>query len=47
MKVIKQLKKEKPEDKLKKFMQQMPIVTKAIIILYSFIGIIIWFAAVE
>jgi hypothetical protein len=47
MKVIKQLKKDTPEDKLNKFFKQMPIITKAILILYSFIGIVLLVAPVE
>jgi hypothetical protein len=47
MKVIKQLKKDSPGDKLKKFFQQMPIITKAILVLYSFTGIIVLLAPAE
>jgi hypothetical protein len=35
MKVIKQLKRETPTDKLKKFFRQMPIVAKIIVATYS------------
>lgn len=44
MKVIKQLKRNTPEDRLRKFMREMPIVTKALLIIYSFIGVIILIA---
>lgn len=44
MKVIKQLKRNSPEDRIRKFMREMPIVTKALLIIYSFIGLIILIA---
>lgn len=47
MKVIKHLKKDSPEDKLKRFFLQMPIVTKAILAIYSLIGIIIMIVPVQ
>lgn len=44
MKVIKQLKRESIEDKLSRFFKEIPIITKAILIIYSFIGIILLLA---
>ncbi len=44
MKVIKQLKHETVEDRLRKFFKEMPIITKAILVIYSFIALILLIA---
>ena len=45
MKVIKQLKRESTEEKLNKFFREMPIISKAILILYALMSIFLLVAS--
>jgi hypothetical protein len=44
MKVVKQLRQDSAEDRLRRFFQGMPIVTKALLLLYSFVALVILLA---